>query len=265
MSLHFTILGCGSSGGVPRIGGDWGLCDPSQPKNRRRRCSLLVEKTGGEGTTRVLVDTSPDMRDQMLDAQVKSLDAVWYTHEHADHTHGIDELRAFFLRQRKKVPIWADAATANMLNTRFAYCFVTPAESQYPPIAEQHLIEPDRAIATTGAGGTIMGLPFLLRHGDIEALGFRFGDVAYTPDLNDIPKESLTALQDLKIWIVDALKRTPHPSHLSLAETLQWISRLKPQQAILTNMHVDMDYETLRRELPFNVLPAYDGMKIDIG
>lgn len=264
MSLSFTVLGCGSSGGVPRIGGDWGLCDPENPKNRRRRCSLLVEATDGGKTTRVLIDTSPDMRDQMLAAEVTSLDAVWYTHEHADHTHGIDELRAFFLRQRKKVPMWADASTANMLNTRFAYCFVTPAGSQYPPIGEQHLIEPGRVIETSGAGGIVSGLPFLVQHGDIEALGFRCGDVAYTPDLSDVPASSLPALHNLRVWIVDALKRTPHPSHFSLAETLLWIDRLKPQRAVLTNMHVDMDYDTLRRELPQHVVPAYDGMKIFI-
>jgi phosphoribosyl 1,2-cyclic phosphate phosphodiesterase len=260
MTLSFTILGCGSSGGVPRIGGDWGLCDPYNPKNRRRRCSLLVENTAAAGSTRVLVDTSPDLRDQMLSAEVSSIDAVWYTHEHADHTHGIDELRAFYLRHRKRVPIWADASTSNMLNTRFAYCFVTPAGSQYPPIAEQLLIEPGRIIDTLGAGGVISGLPFSVQHGESLALGFRFGNVAYTPDLSDVPEPSLPALKHLDLWIVDALKRTPHPSHFSLAETLVWIERLKPKQAVLTNMHVDMDYQKLCEELPEHVRPAFDGM-----
>ncbi len=263
MTLRFTILGSGSSGGVPRIGGDWGLCDPKNLKNRRRRCSLLVESVAEAGTTRVLVDTSPDMRDQMLSANVGSVDAVWYTHEHADHTHGIDELRAFYLRQRTRVPVWADAATSDMLNTRFAYCFVKPAGSQYPPIAEQNLIEPGRIIETNGAGGTITGLPFSLQHGDIVALGFRFGNVAYTPDLSDVPEPSLPALKHLDLWIVDALKRSPHPSHFSLPETLVWIERLKPKRAVLTNMHVDMDYDTLCRELPVNVRPAFDGMVLE--
>ncbi len=262
MTLTLTILGCGSSGGVPRIGGDWGLCVPTNPKNRRRRCSVLVEQRGPDGITRVLIDTSPDMRDQMLSANVNSLDAVWYTHEHADHTHGIDEIRAFYLRQRRVVPVWADAPTANMLNTRFAYCFATPAGSQYPPTAHQHLIEPGKPLASGGPGGEISGLPFEVRHGDIMALGFRLGGVAYTPDLNGIPDESLEALTGLDVWIVDALKRTPHPSHLSLAETLVWIERLKPKQAILTNMHVDMDYDTLCKELPPNIRPAYDGLVI---
>jgi phosphoribosyl 1,2-cyclic phosphate phosphodiesterase len=255
-------LGCGSSGGVPRIGGDWGLCNPENQRNRRRRCSILVEKHGAQGTTRVLVDTSPDMRDQMLSANVKTLDAVWYTHEHADHTHGIDEIRAFFLRQRHVIPVWADAPTANMLNTRFAYCFAKPAGSQYPPIAEQHLIEPGKLINSTGPGGKITALPFIVRHGDIDALGFRFGNLAYTPDLNGIPDDSLGALSGLDMWIVDALKRTPHPSHFSLPETLQWINQLKPRHATLTNMHVDMDYDTLCNELPGHIRPAYDGLTI---
>ncbi len=262
MTLTFTILGCGSSGGVPRIGGDWGLCDPANPKNRRRRCSLLVENRGDAGVTRVLVDTSPDLREQMLDVQVDAIDAVWFTHEHADHTHGIDELRAFYLRQRKRVSVWADAATSNMLNTRFAYCFVKPAGSQYPPIADQYLIEHGRMLEVQGAGGSITGLPFPVRHGDIEALGFRFGNIAYTPDINDVPETSLAALRHLDVWIVDALKRTSHPSHFSLPETLQWIERLKPRMAVLTNMHVDMDYEALCKELPANVRPAYDGLVV---
>ncbi len=262
MKYTFTILGCGSSGGVPRIGGLWGDCNPDNPRNTRRRCSMLVAKSGENGTTTVLIDTSPDMRDQMITSGVKEIDAVWYTHEHADHTHGIDDIRAFFLRQRKRIPIYADAPTANMLNTRFAYCFVTPAGSQYPAIAEQHLIEPNKLLQTNGAGGIIAGLPFSLNHGDIDALGFRFGGVAYTPDLNGIPEASLSALKNLDVWIVDALKRTPHPSHFSLTETLQWIDKLNPKQAILTNMHIDMDYDTLCKELPDHIRPAYDGMVI---
>jgi phosphoribosyl 1,2-cyclic phosphate phosphodiesterase len=264
MTLSFTILGCGSSGGVPRIGGDWGQCDSKNPKNRRRRCSMLVEKTGIAGTTRVLVDTSPDMRDQMLSAGISTLDAVWYTHEHADHTHGIDDVRAFYLRQRHAIPVWADAPTSHLLLSRFAYCFVTPAGSTYPPIAKQHLIEPGKTLQAAGAGGTIIGQPFSLHHGDIEALGFRFGAVAYTPDLNGIPDASLPALEHLDLWIIDALKRTPHPSHFSLSEALHWIEQLKPKRAILTNMHLDMDYDTLCRELPDHVRPAFDGMTVEI-
>ena len=263
MSLKLTILGCGSSAGVPRIGGDWGACDSNNPKNRRKRCSVLLEQTVASGTTRVLIDTSPDMREQMLSAEVPSLDGVWYTHEHADHTHGIDELRAFYLLQRKRIPIWADQATATMLKSRFAYCFAAPAGSEYPPVVEHHLIETAAKIATSGAGGEIIGLPFTVSHGNINALGFRVGNVAYTPDVNNIPESSLEALHGLDLWIVDALRRYPHPSHFSLPETLEWIARVKPNRAIITNLHVDLDYETLCNELPPHIRPAFDGMSFD--
>lgn len=260
MSLRVTILGCGSSGGVPRVGGDWGVCDPANPRNRRRRCSVLFEKTAAPGTTRVLVDTSPDLREQMLSADVKEIDGVWFTHEHADHTHGIDELRGFFLRMRRKVPIWADAPTTAVLMSRFAYCFAQPDGSDYPPILRHHAIEAGTRFGTEGAGGTLSALPFNMQHGNIKALGFRVGDVAYCPDVNDLDDEAVNALQGLDLWIVDALRRTPHSSHFSLPETLQWIERLKPRRAILTNMHVDLDYDTLCRELPDHVKPAYDGL-----
>ncbi len=262
MTLTFTVLGCGSSGGVPRIGGDWGACDPNNPRNRRRRCSLLVTKTSTSGVTRLLIDTSPDLREQLLDAKTDNIDSVLFTHEHADHTHGIDELRAFYLRSRKRVPIWADQPTGNMLNTRFAYCFSTPPGSKYPPILEHHLIVPGEEIKIGGAGGSITALPFAVQHGSIAVLGFRFGNTAYTPDLSAIPDSSLAALAGLDLWIVDALKRTPHPSHFSLPETLQWVDKLRPRNAILTNMHIDMDYDTLLSELPTHIIPAHDGMTV---
>ena len=263
MTIKFTILGCGSSGGVPRIGNDWGICDPANPKNRRRRCAIMVEKTSTQGTTRVIIDTSPDLREQMLSANVNEIDAVWYTHEHADHTHGIDELRVFFLRQRKPVPIWADAPTADMLMNRFAYCFVSPEGSDYPPIVDHRGIVAGENIRSGGQGGDITGLPFELHHGNIAALGFRIGNVAYTPDVNGVPDSSIAALEGLDVWVVDALRPKPHPSHFSLPETLAWIERLKPKQAIITNMHVDMDYETLRQSLPANIIPAFDGMTFE--
>jgi phosphoribosyl 1,2-cyclic phosphate phosphodiesterase len=264
VSITFTILGCGSSAGVPRIGGDWGACDAANPKNRRSRCSLLVEQSTASGTTRVLIDTSPDMRQQMLDAQVKSIDGVWYTHEHADHTHGIDELRAFYLMQRQRIPIWADAATASMLMTRFAYCFISPEGSAYPPIATHHLIDHKIPVETNGAGGTLAATPIVLQHGNIDALGFKFGNLAYSPDVNGISDVAAEQLENLDVWIVDALRRTPHPSHFSLPETLGWIERLKPKQAIITNMHIDLDYETLTRELPPHIIPAFDGLSFGV-
>jgi phosphoribosyl 1,2-cyclic phosphate phosphodiesterase len=264
MTVTLTILGCGSSGGVPRIGGDWGLCDPANSKNRRLRCSILLEKTEGAGTTRLLIDTSPDLREQMLSAGVGEIDGVCFSHEHADHTHGIDELRGFFLRQRRRVPIWADEPTMAMLKRRFSYCFETAVGSDYPPVVIANLIEPGRELAITGAGGTISTTPFLVNHGNIDSLGFRFGKMAYTPDLSGIPETSMPYLSDLDLWIVDALKRTPHPSHFCLKDTLRAIARFKPRRAILTNMHIDMDYDTLRAELPAGVEPAYDRLKLPL-
>jgi phosphoribosyl 1,2-cyclic phosphate phosphodiesterase len=248
---------------VPRVGGDWGACDAANPRNRRRRCSLLLEAGEGNAKTTVLIDTSPDMREQMLSANVTHLDAVWYTHEHADHTHGIDEVRGYFLSQRSRIPVWADVATANMLRTRFAYCVTQAPGSDYPPILDLKTIHPQRELEASGRGGMITGLPFELQHGNIRALGFRVRNLAYTPDVNDIPKESLEALTGLDIWIVDALRPKPHISHFSLPETLAWIERLKPKRAILTNMHIDLDYATLKAELPDDVEPAFDGMVVE--
>lgn len=264
MSTVLTILGCGSSGGVPRIGNQWGQCDPANPKNRRRRCSVLVTKTGAAGQTRLLIDTSPDLRDQMLSNGIADIDAVLMTHEHADHTHGIDDLRAFYLLQRRRVAVWADEPTGHMLTTRFAYCFYTAPGSDYPPIIDLHRLNAGTPVTIGGAGGDIESLPFRVHHGNIDALGFRIGATAYTPDLNGVPAESLGALANLDLWIVDALRRNRHPSHWSLAETLHWIARLKPKRAIITNMHIDLDFDTLRRELPAGVEPAYDGLELTL-
>jgi phosphoribosyl 1,2-cyclic phosphate phosphodiesterase len=262
MTVKLTILGCGSSGGVPRIGNDWGQCDPANPKNRRRRCSVLLTRTTPAGDTRVLIDTSPDLRDQLLSQGVSDLDAVLYTHEHADHTHGIDELRVIYLLKRHKVQVWADEPTGHMLMSRFSYCFYTAQGSDYPPILHMNRLVAGTPVSVSGQGEAINALPFRVHHGNIEALGFRIGAAAYTPDLNGIPDESLPALQGLDLWIVDALRRTRHSSHLSLAETLEWIQRLRPKRAIITNMHVDLDYDRLRQELPENVEPAYDGLEV---
>ncbi|QPC41568.1 MBL fold metallo-hydrolase [Kaustia mangrovi] len=262
MGLKITVLGCGSSGGVPRIGNNWGVCDPTNPKNRRRRCSILVERENGRDATRVLVDSSPDVREQLLDAGVSWLDGVIYTHDHADHTHGLDELRVIAINGRQRVRVWADERTERSLRTRFGYCFETPPGSNYPPILDAHRIVPPEPVAVDGPGGIVEAVPFELDHGDIRALGFRFDGLAYTPDLHDIPEESIAALEDLDVWIVDALRPTPHPSHFDLNQALDWIDRLKPRRAILTNMHVDLDYEALKRELPDNVVPAHDGLTV---
>jgi phosphoribosyl 1,2-cyclic phosphate phosphodiesterase len=264
MTVTLTILGCGSSGGVPRIGNHWGACDPHNPRNRRRRCSVLLRQANGEGETRVLIDTSPDLREQMLASETGWINGVLFTHEHADHTHGIDELRSFYLNQRKRVPVWANDRTGTMLLGRFGYCFYSPPGSDYPPILNLFRIVPGDKVEVSGAGGAITALPFELAHGTIKALGFKIGNTAYTPDLNGIPEESLPHLEGLDLWIVDALRREPHPSHFSLAETLDWIARLKPKRAVLTNLHIDLDYDTLLKELPPGVEPAYDGMLLPI-
>lgn len=260
MSLRATILGCGSSGGVPRIGGDWGACDPTNPRNRRRRCSLLLERFDGSRRTVVLIDSSPDVREQLLDADVGWIDGVLYTHEHADHIHGIDELRVVSYNGRRLVDIYATARTSENLRSRFSYCFETAPGSSYPPILKAHEIAPGRCVRIAGAGGVIEALPFLQDHGDITSLGFRVGGLAYSSDLVELPEESLPALSGLDLWIVDALRYRPHPSHFNLDRALEWIDRVKPARAVITNMHQDLDYETLRRELPAGVEPAYDGM-----
>jgi phosphoribosyl 1,2-cyclic phosphate phosphodiesterase len=263
MTLAFTILGCGSSGGVPRPALGWGACDPTNPKNRRRRTSLLVERRNASGVTRVLIDTSPDLREQLLAADVDGLDGVLYTHEHADHTHGIDDLRAIAIHRRALVNVHLDEATANVVKARFGYCFETPPGSEYPPILAEHRIEPGRGIIIDGSGGTITALPFVQEHGDIVSLGFRFGALAYSCDLKRLPADSIAALAGIDVWIVDALRHAPHPSHFSVAEALDWIGRVKPRRAILTNLHSDLDYEALRASLPAHIEPAFDGMRID--
>jgi len=267
MTLRITILGCGSSGGVPRIGGNnggkWGACDPNNPKNRRRRCSILAEQGEGEEKTTVLVDTSPDMREQLLDANVERLDAVLFTHEHADQTHGIDDLRMIAINMWKLVPVYADARTLGLLKHRFDYCFTTPEGSGYPPILEAHKIDVDNVnISIDGPGGRIEITPFWQNHGHIKSLGFRFGNVAYTSDAHAIPKESWEKLDGIDTWIVDALRHTHHPSHANVETALKWLERSTAKRGILTNLHIDLDYEALKRELPAHVEPAYDGMDI---
>jgi phosphoribosyl 1,2-cyclic phosphate phosphodiesterase len=275
MSLKFTILGCGSSSGVPRPALGWGDCDPKNPKNRRRRTSLLVERfpslnpaphagEGRQAATRILIDTSPDLREQLLDADVNWVDGVFYTHEHADHTHGIDDLRSLFIKRRQRVDVYLDEQTAAMMQTRFSYCFKSPPGSEYPPIVTEHRLAAGTPVVIEGEGGAVTALPILQEHGDIPSLGFRFGNVAYSCDLSGLPPQSIAALADLDVWIVDALRYRPHPSHFSLDDALAWIDRLKPRRAILTNLHADLDYEVLRGKLPAHVVPAFDGMSITI-
>jgi phosphoribosyl 1,2-cyclic phosphate phosphodiesterase len=242
----------------------WGDCDPANPRNRRRRTSLLVERRGTGGVTRVLIDTSPDLREQLLDAEVDWLDGVLYTHEHADHTHGIDDLRGLFIKQRQRIDVYLDEHTAKVMHARFGYCFKSPPGSEYPPIVTEHRLAAGQPITVHGQGGPVTVLPILQQHGDIASFGFRFGKLAYSCDLSSMPPESVAALADLDVWIVDALRYRPHPSHFSLADALAWIERLTPRRAILTNLHADLDYDAVRKAVPSHVEPAFDGMTVTI-
>jgi phosphoribosyl 1,2-cyclic phosphate phosphodiesterase len=188
---RYTVLGCGSSPGVPRPNGDWGQCDSSNPKNRRRRAALMVERVGGYGTTRVVIDTGPDFREQIINGLAgkteRHIDAVVYTHPHADHIHGIDDLRSFVLDSKELIPVYANRLTLNRLFEAFGYCFKTPYGSSYPPILKAHEIANDQVFVVQGAGGDICFQPMPLVHGDIISLGFRIEDVAYCSDVNDFP------------------------------------------------------------------------------
>ncbi|MFN3687843.1 MBL fold metallo-hydrolase [Salinarimonas sp.] len=264
MRVVATILGCGSSGGVPRPGSGWGKCDPAEPKNGRRRCSIHVAAHGANGTTSVLVDTSPDLRLQLIDNDIKHLDAVLYTHDHADHTHGIDDLRPLVIHMRRRIPIYCDAATSASLNARFSYCFVTPPGSDYPPILEERRIHDPEPVAVEGAGGRLEAWPIRVAHGGQDALGFRFGDFAYMPDVSAMSPEAEAALGGLDVLVIDALRDTPHPSHFSVSDALALIERVRPKRAVLTNLHTDLDYNALAARLPEGVEPAYDGMRLGL-
>jgi phosphoribosyl 1,2-cyclic phosphate phosphodiesterase len=264
-SYRFTILGCGSSPGVPRIGGDWGACDPSDPKNRRRRCSLLVQRIAGpDAVTNVLIDTSPDLREQALAAGLGAVDAVLYTHPHADHTHGIDDLRGFVINMKRRIDVFADAQTMARLREAFGYCFETPDGSEYPPLADAHPLRPGEPVTIAGKGGPVTVLPVPLIHGRIPSLAFRIGGLAYSPDVSHLGPDAEALMQALDVWIVDALRPRPHPSHFSVQEAVDWVAKVGAKRGILTHMHVDLDYATLRRTLPEGIEPAYDGMTIEL-
>lgn len=263
--LQIRILGCGSSGGVPRIGNDWGACDPSEPRNRRSRCSILIRHwgPGAAEPTLVLVDTSPDMRDQLLAARVDRLDAVLLTHEHADQCHGIDDLRALVIRHRRRMPVHMNQSTAGAVLRRFDYCF--EGAKGYPAILEGRVdLEEGQAVRIGGPGGEVEILVLAQDHG-IPSIGFRIGTFAYCNDVVRLPEETLERLGGLDTLVLDALRYTPHPTHATVGQALEWIERLKPRRAWLTNLHVDLDYAKLRAELPEGVAPAYDGLELEVG
>jgi len=251
--MKVTILGCGTSTGVPKIGGKWGVCDPDNPKNRRRRSSIFVESQDAK----VLIDTTPDLREQCLDAEITHIDGVLYTHDHADHTHGIDDLRAIAHIMKRRVEAYSNEQTLSVLKRRFEYIF--ESREGYPAILNSNVIG-----AESFNIGSLAIQPFDLTHGRSITLGFRLDKVAYTTDLNAIPEESEACLHGLDLWIVDALRPEPHPTHSHLEQTLGWIEKFKPKRAILTHMTWDMDYETLKKQLPAHIEPAYDGMVITL-
>ncbi len=265
--LEFTILGCGSSSGVPRADGYWGVCDPADPRNSRSRCSLLVRRKAeveGAPQTTVVIDTSPEFRQQVVAAGVDRVDAVLYTHDHADQTHGIDDLRGFWIRHRQRTPCYMDDYTRDRLLRRFSYIF--EGEGGYPPICDALRLPPHgEAWSIDGPSGPIPVVSFDQDHGAIRSVGFRFGPVAYSSDVVDLPPESFAALSGIKVWIVDALRITPHPTHAHLQMTLDWIARVKPERAIITNMHMDLDFQALSHSLPKGVEAAYDGLVFETG
>lgn len=250
--MRVTVLGCGTSGGVPAIGNYWGACDPDNPKNRRSRVSVAIE----EADKRLIIDTSPDLRQQCLANDIDQVDGVLYTHDHADHTHGIDDLRIMAMRRRARVPIYADAGTLAMLNRRFDYIF--SSQEGYPAICDGHEINGEFDV------DGLKVIPFQQNHGNNKTLGFRIGDFAYSTDVVSLNEAAFEALEGVKVWIVTALRPEPHPSHAHLAKSLEWIERVKPEKAYLTHMTWEMDYATLMEQLPEGVEPAYDGLVIDI-
>jgi phosphoribosyl 1,2-cyclic phosphate phosphodiesterase len=252
--MEVRILGCGTSSGVPRVGNDWGSCDPANPKNRRRRVSILVT----HGRTRILVDTGPDLREQLLDASVTGVEAVIWTHDHADHCHGIDDLRQLYHARGRPVAGYARAETLESLERRFAYAF--DGKSGYPAVVEPHLL-PDH-MNLEGLAIRTVDQP----HGPITSAGLRFDaggkSVVYSTDFNELTPEMSMTFKGVDLWIVDTLRRRPHPTHPHLDLALEMIAEVQPKRALLTHMDNSLDYDQLVRELPAGVEPAYDGLEI---
>jgi len=258
--MKITILGCGGSGGVPFAdgtpGGNWGVCDPNNPRNRRRRVSILVE----QGGTALLVDTSPDLRLQLLDSGTERIDTVLFTHAHADHCHGLDELRAMANARGGPIDAYMDSTTRELLTRRFGYAFTSRhvPNGFYNPILRDSQIEGPIEI------GGIPIVPFVQRHGRDTSLGYRFGDAAYSTDVTVLDETAFSVLEGVKLWIVDCLRERPHPTHSHLAQSLEWIARVGPARAVLTHMNHQIDYEHLKSLCPPGVEPAYDGMVLEL-
>ncbi len=260
--MKITILGCGGAGGVPLIGNNWGACDPKNPKNERLRVSLLAEEGGGEGGATLLFDTSPDMRQQLLRANVKDLTAIFYTHAHADHAHGIDNIRSVNWMTGRDLPLYADEQTLTELREIFPYIFHPPAATNrfYLPSIEPHEMK-DSAVLTFG---TMRVTSFAQKHGTSHSRGYRMNDFGYSTDVSELDDAAFEALKGVKVWVVGAIRERPHPAHANIELALEWIARVKPERAYLTHMDHSLDYETLKRQLPSNVEPAYDGLVISL-
>lgn len=257
--MKVTILGCGSSGGVPLIGCTCAICTSKNPKNNRTRVSLYIEIKD----LKLLIDTSPDLRQQALRHKINRVDAVLYTHDHADHTHGIDDLRSFNYLSNASIPVYGDARTMEALSRRYAYAFGPPPQKIWskPSLTSHSLPEsPVHAFSIKNVPITA----FQQLHGKDKTLGYRIGDFAYSTDTNELPETAFNALRGVKTWAVDCLRYTPSPVHANLEKTLEWIRRVEPKQAILTHMAHEFDYDKLSRELPANAKPAYDGMVLEL-
>jgi phosphoribosyl 1,2-cyclic phosphate phosphodiesterase len=254
--MKVTVLGCGASWGVPAIGPDWGRCDPADPRNRRRRASLLIETLGRA----ILIDTSPDLREQLLGAGVSRLDAVLLTHAHADHLHGIDDLRMISQLAGQAIPFYAGVPALEEAERRFGYAFrsVIAGKPVYRPALAAQEIEGPFSVAG------IPIVPFTQSHGFIQTLGFRIGAVAYSTDVVELDDDAFVALAGVELWVVDCLRREPHPTHAHLAKVLAWIERLRPRRAVLTHMDQSLDYRELSAELPDGVEPGHDGLVIEL-
>ena len=252
MKFRFTILGCGSSMGVPNASSNWGNCNPKEKKNYRTRCSALISFKN----INTLIDTSPDLRFQLINNKIKNLKRVIYTHMHADQTHGINDLRPFFLKYKKKIDIFADSSTSKYLIKTFKYCFVGGAG--YPPIAKLNKLKKMMKF-TNNENLIIKTVP--VPHGSINCMSFVINNkLAYASDLNDIYKKDLKHFKNLKFLIIDCLRFTKHPSHLNFDQCIKLIEILKPEKSILTNLHGEIDYNYIKKITPKNVIPAYDGM-----
>ena len=254
--MKVTMLGCGPSTGVPAIGPNWGECDPTDPRNRRRRGSLLVEV----GAVAILVDMSPDLREQLIDARIGRIDAVVMTHAHADHLHGIDDMRQLNRLMGAAIALWADGGTLAEIRRRFPYALATPTETLrfYKPV-----LEPNEITGPFAVCGVKL-VPFVQNHGYSSTLGLRIGPMAYSTDVTELDDDAFAALAGIELWVVDCMRRAPHPTHSDLGKTLGWIERVRPRRSILTHMDESLDYRRLQAELPAGVEPGQDGLVIEL-